>query len=73
MTDPARIAASLSEAQRDAIRNARWIHPGGMDPICLVKFTDAWPQGLAQFFTMGQDRLTPLGLSVAQHIKESGR
>lgn len=71
MTDPAQIAASLSEAQKRALLNPTWIHPGGMDPICLVDFTDPWPEGFAQFFTMTRDRLTPLGLSVHAILEET--
>lgn len=72
MTDIAAIAKGLTKAQREALAGATWIHPGGMDPICLVKFTDAWPQGLAQFVTMRTDRLTPLGLSVRAYLMENG-
>ena len=71
MTDIAEIAGKLTKAQREAILDARWIHPGGMNPIALVKFTDAWPQGIAQFFTMGQDRLTDLGLAVRRYLEQS--
>ena len=75
MSDEAKIAiiaGSLSEAQRKALLSAWWIHPGGMDPIALVDFTDAWPEGLAQFCTMCTDRLTPLGLAVKAYLEAKG-
>lgn len=67
----AEIAESLSEAQRDAIINAHWLHPGGQDPIAVVKPVPPWPEGIAQFFTISSDRLTPLGLAVRDHLKDA--
>lgn len=66
----AEIAEKLTDAQRQAMLSPRWIHPGGMDPICLVDFTDVWPEGVAQFFTMTVDRLTPLGQQVRAILSE---
>jgi hypothetical protein len=66
--DIAALAKSLTEAQRAAMLSARWIHPGGQDPICLVEFSDPWTAPVAQFFTLTVDRLTPLGLAVRQHL-----
>ncbi len=66
----------LSEQQKQAIINARWIHSGGQDPIAIVDLVAPWPEGIAQFFTLTQDRLTPLGVAVrAQllvHLTEQG-
>jgi hypothetical protein len=64
------IAEGLSEAQRQAMLSARWIHPGGQDPICLVDFTGPWTAPVAQFFTVTTDRLTPLGLSARQILEQ---
>lgn len=65
------IAAGLSEAQKRSLKNPHWLHPGGMAPICLVEVTsDPWPQGVAQFFTLKTDRLTPLGQSVRAILQE---
>lgn len=69
MSDVAEIAKGLTEAQRAAILDASWIHPGGQEPICLVRFTDPWTEPVAQFFTMQFDRLTPLGLAVRTHLE----
>jgi hypothetical protein len=70
MTDLDTIIAGLSAAQREAIIHARWIHPGGQRPIALVKLEAPWPQGVAQFFTMTTDSLTPLGLAVRSALIE---
>ena len=61
---PTEIARSLTEAQKEALLAARWIHPGGQEPMCLAPFTDVWPAGVATFFSLHTDRLTPLGLKV---------
>lgn len=61
---PTEIARSLTWAQREALLGARWFHPGGQEPMCLVPFTDGWPEGVARFFSLKTDRLTPLGLAV---------
>lgn len=69
MTDLAKLAAGLTEAQRRAMMSLRWINPGGHSPIALVDFTSPWMvEGVAQFFTMTTDRLTPLGLELARHL-----
>lgn len=67
----AEVAGKLTEAQRRAMLGAWWIHPGGMDPICLVQFTEPWVDPVAQFFTLHVDRLTPLGQQVRAHLEES--
>lgn len=68
------IVKSLTKAQREALLEPQWIHPGGMTPIALVNVTDEpWPQGVAQFFTLRTDSLTPLGLAVRSALKENDR
>jgi len=62
------IAQSLTEAQREAIRNARWLS-SSPDHLVLVDVVPPWPFGIAQFFTLKQDRLTDLGLAVRAIIE----
>lgn len=69
MSDVADIAGKLTEAQRRAMLDASWIHPGGQEPICLVRFTDPWTEPVAQFFTMHSDRLTDLGKQVRTYLE----
>jgi len=75
MTTPdelARIAKGMTAAQREAFIDARWIHPGGQDPIALVYFTgEPWPQGVCEFFSFRQDKLTPLGLALRTYLMEN--
>ena len=72
MADPAIIATMLTQAQRDAVVDGRWIHPGGMDPIYLVDFNGMpWPQGIAEFFSFRTDRLTNLGLAVRAYLEQN--
>lgn len=71
MTDLDKLAKGLTEAQRRALLDARWFHPGGQEPMCLVHFTDAWPSGVARFFSLKTDRLTPLGLALKAHIERT--
>ena len=71
--DVVRVAKGLTEAQREAMLNPEWVHPGGQAPICLVQFTDPWTAPVAEFFTMHRDRLTPLGLAVRNHLKETSK
>lgn len=71
MTDIAKIADGLSEAQREALVGACMTHPNvGGEPFVTVKFTDPWPEGVAQFLTITTDKLTKTGLAVRQHIIE---
>lgn len=69
--DLAKIAKGLTKAQREAILGARWIHPGGQDAIALVDFTGPWPEGIAQFFILKVDRLTPLGCSLWAYLQDN--
>lgn len=72
MADPAIIATMLTQAQRDAVVDGRWIHPGGMDPIYLVDFNgEPWPQGVAEFFAFRTDRLTNLGMEVRAYLEQN--
>ena len=68
--DAREIASQLSEAQKRSMLSPRWLHPGGMAPVCLVTFTDPWPEGVAQFFTTYMDSLTDLGLAVRAVLME---
>ena len=70
MTDLAKLAEGLTEAQRRALLDAAWLHPGGQPPIAIVNFTNPWPEGVAQFFTLKRDRLTPLGLALRAHLQK---
>ena len=72
MDDVERIAKKLTKAQREAVVDGRWIHPGGMDPIYLVDFNGfPWPQGVAEFFAFRTDRLTPLGMEVRAYLEQN--
>lgn len=70
MGDVEKIARGLSEAQREAMLSAHWLHPGGQDPICVVAFTDPWTAPVAQFFTLKSDRLNSHGLAVRRALLE---
>lgn len=70
MHDLDELARGLSAKQRDAILSAHWLYPGGQEPIAVVDFTDPWPKGVAQFFTLREDRLTPLGLALRARLME---
>ena len=62
---PKQIAESLTEAQREAILNARDLRSDhGGYPFFEVDFVPVWPAGIAEFLTLKADRLTPLGLAV---------
>ena len=74
MTDDsevARIAVQLSDRQIDAILAARW-HGSGETHFATVDFVDPWPEGVAQFFKLHTDRLTPLGLRVRSYLQSKG-
>ena len=73
MTDPARIAASLSEAQRWVLLDA-WPVSGPSHGAFVRLDSDDLFESLEDLdLIRWTGTLTPLGLSVAQHIKESGR
>ena len=59
----------LSEARLDAVIDVHWLHPGGQDPIAVVKLVPPWPEGISQFFTISSDRLTPLGLALRAYLQ----
>lgn len=67
----AQIAGKMTDAQREAFIDARWIHAGGQEPIALVDFNGVpWPQGVCEFFAFRRDKLTPLGIAIRQYLLE---
>ena len=73
MTDLAKLAASLSKAQREAVLTGQLVVPDiGKDPFYVVRFTgDAWPQGVAQYLSTKTDALTPLGLQLRAYLEQN--
>lgn len=66
MTDAEKIAASLSEAQRDWFLNAHITVDGrGLAKVALF----ALPDGTVRYYSAELDALTPLGLSVRAIIQ----
>lgn len=65
MTEPERIAAGLSEAQRRAVIDCEW-HGSGETQFATTPCigVSPLPASLAHMFTLRSDRLTPLGLAV---------
>jgi hypothetical protein len=68
MTDLSILASKLSEAQKRAILDARWVG-SGLSQMCVVDYTDPWTVPIVEFLTLRTDRLTPLGLSLRSYLK----
>lgn len=66
---PDQIARKLSPAQREAVRNARWIGQGVVQ-MCVAEFAGPWPAPIAHFLTLRQDALNDLGLQVRALLTE---
>ena len=67
----AEIAGKLTEAQREAISNARDMLSGhGGYPFLTVDVVQgqSWPEGVCQFLTLKSDRLTETGLAVRKYL-----
>ena len=73
MSEAERIAKGLTKTQREAIKYARDMNSNhGGYPFFTVHHTgEPWPQGIAEFQSIWRDRLTPLGLAVRAHLKET--
>lgn len=69
---PAEIATTLTEAQREAVLGATDLmsHHGGYAFFAVRHTGEAWPEGMATFLTLHEDRLTPLGLAVRAILME---
>ncbi len=72
MDNPAEIAAKLTKAQQREFRKAwhtsdcRWL-------VRSASVTKAgpWPQGVTEYYSWAADRLTPLGLAVRAHLRDT--
>lgn len=69
---PDQIAAALSEAQRRAVIDGRWLG-SGVTQMFVVDFTEPWPAPIAQFLTLGTDRLNDLGLAVRAILERTNQ
>jgi hypothetical protein len=68
---PAEIAKGLTKAQREALLGAADLMSshGGYSFLTVQHTGEPWPEGIAQFLTLREDRLTPLGLAVRAELE----